>query len=339
MTLNQLKAFDAVCRFQSFTKASQALRISEPSVFRQAKTVEQASGAKLYAKTGRGIELTPDGRLFHAGVREILAKIERLEKMFKPVSADAAGGSLIVGGSHGPSVSLLPLLVAAFKEKHLHTRVLVRSRGSREIEQMLLVGKIEIGMVTRPSSSPLFTTTPYRKEKLVAFVSAKHPLANRTHLSPADVARGPLVVRQGREAKTWEIFKRIEARGHQLNILMECESAEAVKSAVLKGLGLGVLYRDHIESELKGGKLKILRLVGLSRVEINSYVVYRNDKPLSQNAEDFLTLMWDKQKKINRPWARQQTSDVWLRRGGDLLFVNNDAWVLEAARMYRMGTP
>jgi DNA-binding transcriptional LysR family regulator len=302
MTLNQLKVFDAVCRHLSFTRASETLHISEPSVFHQAKAVEQASGTTLYAKAGRGIALTHEGRLFHARVSEILAKLDRLEHMFKPASNGAAKGSLIVGGSYGLSASFLPLLVAVFKETHAQTHVLLRSRSSREIERLLLASQIEIAVITRPSTSPVFHVAPYRKEKLVAFVSTKHPLASRSHLSPADVARGPLIVRQGHEAKTWEIFKRVEAQGHELNILMECESSEAVKSAVSKGLGVGVLYRDHIESELKSGKLKILKLVGLSKVEINSYVVYRKDKVLSQNATDFLALLWERQKKkVSRP--------------------------------------
>jgi DNA-binding transcriptional LysR family regulator len=319
MTLNQLRVFDAVCRFQSFTKASEALRISEPSVFRQAKSVEQASGTKLYAKVGRGIELTPGGRLFYASVREILSRIDRLQQMFKPVANDPAGGSLVVGSSHGPSVSLLPLLVAAFKEKHASTHVSLRSRASREIEQMILAEKVEIGMITRPSTSLQITAAPYRREKLVAFVSAKHPLANRNALSAAEVAQGPLIVRQGREAKTWEIFKRIEAQGYDLNILMECESAEGIKSAVLKGLGLGVLYKDHIESELKSRKLRIVRIAGLGKVEINSYVIYRKDKPLSKNAEDFLAFLWDNQRKNTRPRATRQRSDGFLQKPNDLL--------------------
>jgi hypothetical protein len=56
----------------------------------------------------------------------------------------------------------------------------------------------------------------------------------------------------------------------------------------------------------------------LRKVEINSYVVYKKDKPLSQNAEDFLTLLWERQKKARRPSVHERASDVLLRAAGNL---------------------
>jgi LysR family transcriptional regulator, glycine cleavage system transcriptional activator len=82
MTLHQLKVFQAVSQHLNITKASKELRISQPSVFQQVKFLEDSYGTKLYRKTGRGIELTEEGRLFRLEVEEILRRVDSLEKKF-----------------------------------------------------------------------------------------------------------------------------------------------------------------------------------------------------------------------------------------------------------------
>jgi hypothetical protein len=79
---------------------------------------------------------------------------------------------------------------------------------------------------------------------------------------------------------------------------MECESAEAVKLAVMKCLGVGVLYRDHLKNEVRRGDLKILSIIDLKKIEIESFVVYKKDQPLSANAQEFLGLLHKSQRKF-----------------------------------------
>jgi DNA-binding transcriptional LysR family regulator len=126
---------------------------------------------------------------------------------------------------------------------------------------------------------------------VVAFVAAGHPLAKKQQLSLADVAQVPLIIRRGRLAKIRQYLDQIEKKGFQLNILMECESAEAVKIATMKGMGMGIAYRDHVELEVQKGEIKILKIPGVKRADAQSFVVYQKDRPLSPNAKDFLHLL------------------------------------------------
>ena len=82
---------------------------------------------------------------------------------------------------------------------------------------------------------------------------------------------------------------------------MECESAEAIKTAAVKGQGLGILYQDHVEAEVRRGQLKIVKASGLRRVETQSFVVYPKDKTLSQNALDFLAMLQEPPQKVEPP--------------------------------------
>jgi len=160
------------------------------------------------------------------------------------------------------------------------------------IERFILNSEVEIVVITNPSKSADLEVEPYRKEMVVAFVAAGHPLAKKQQLSLADVAQVPLIIRRrGRLAKTRQYLDQIEKKRFQLNILMECESAEAVKIATMKGMGMGIAYRDHVESEVQKGEIKILKIPGVKRADAQSFVVYQKDRPLSPNAKDFLHLL------------------------------------------------
>ena len=106
MTLNQIRAFVAVSKYLNITRAAESLSISEPSVFKQVKSLEDFCGVRLYRKVGRQIELTREGQLAQADVREILMRVERLGQRFTRAAPALTGGSLRVGGSHTPSVAL-----------------------------------------------------------------------------------------------------------------------------------------------------------------------------------------------------------------------------------------
>ena len=143
----------AVAKYLNFTKAAQELHISQPSVFRQFKLLEQDYGLKLYKKIGRGIELTQTGKLFIRYAKEVLLQVENLDKEFRRSPSVTNGASLKIGGSYGPSVAFLPSLLAAFKRSHSEVHPTLRSGNSRMIERMVLDSEVDIGLVTHPAAS------------------------------------------------------------------------------------------------------------------------------------------------------------------------------------------
>ena len=255
MTLNQIRAFVAVSKYLNITRAAESLSISEPSVFKQVKSLEDFCGVRLYRKVGRQIELTREGQLVQTDLREILMRVERLGQRFKQTAPALTGGSLAVGGSHTPSVALIPSLLARFKESHPRTQIIFRTKRSRGIEQLVLQSKVEIGVITNPSNSSLLRFLPYREENIVVAVSTKHPLAKKSELSLAEVAQAPLIIKKGRQGRPSEFLRQIESQGFKLNVLMQCESGQAIKIAVMQGMGIAILYRDQVEAELEAGSL------------------------------------------------------------------------------------
>src|SRR5437870_3616934 len=230
MTLHQLSIFAAAGKLLSVTKAGWELHISQPSTSQQLKLLEEECEVRLYKKNGHGIELTREGRLFLKEAAPILLQVEKLKRIFSLKLHENEARLLTVGGSHAPSASFLPWLASIFRETHPHTRLILRTDNSLLIEELVRNLDVEIAVITNRAASPRLIYEPCRREELVFFASSKHLVARRQQLTLAELARIPLVVfGRGKVGGAANILNQIEERGFDLNIVMHCETAEAVK--------------------------------------------------------------------------------------------------------------
>lgn len=287
LTLHQLHVFETVSRCLSISKASKELHVSQPSVFQQVKFFEQYCGVKLYKKLGRGLELTHEGMSLRIDVLEILHRVDKLRQKIGSTASIPYTTLLTIGRTHGISLSNLVRVVAVFKRTHPLVQLSVRTERSFQIERLVLKSQVEIGLVTDPSESPSLLIESYRKKPVVAFCASSYPLAKKRCLTLADLAQVPLIVRRG-SLGTRQYLNQLQEKGLKLNNFMEYESAEEVKIATMKALGVGIAFRGHIEPELHTADIKILKISGLRSVSAQSFIIFQRDRPLSANAQDFL---------------------------------------------------
>jgi DNA-binding transcriptional LysR family regulator len=292
MTVHQLKIFLAVSKHSSITLASQELRISEPSVYQQVKSLQASFGRQLYRRVGRGIKLTSDGKALCTEAVEIVERLEAMEKKFGGMPAHGAAASLVIGGSHVFSNSLLTTLVATYKQGRPDVHIGLRTKSSGVIEQLVLNAEVDIGLITNPSYSADLILEPFRQETMVVVVAPDHPLARKKQLTLAELAQGPLIIRERKKSASRRILQQMAQLGLRPNIFMTCDSAQTVKAAVMRGLGLGILYQDHARHEIRAGHMKLVTIQGLKKVNVQSFIVYKKiGAPLGDAARDFLELL------------------------------------------------
>lgn len=299
MSLYRLKIFNTVAKWGSITKACGEIHISQPAVSRQLRLLEQDCGVKLYKTTGRGIELTEQGQLFLREADSFLGQVEKLLKLFKTKPIDKETGTLTVGASYSPSASILPSVLATFQQTRPDLKLILRTDSSAAIEQLVLNLEIEIAVISRPSHSPLLIYEPYRQQELAFFVSSKHPLAKRPKLTLTELAKTPFVTLTGKtdEANVLSFLEAIKKRGLGLNVLMQCEFPEAVKTVVRTTMVAGILDRAFLDWDLKRGDLRIVNVPEL-RMQYDSFIIYLKEKTFSSEAQTFLNLLRDYRKEL-----------------------------------------
>jgi DNA-binding transcriptional LysR family regulator len=298
MNLNRIKLFSIVARYSNITKASQALHVSQSSVSHQMRLLQSEYRSTFYNKNGRGVELTTAGRLFLAQVDPILKQFEDFNEKFKIPQTTKTGSPLLVGGSYGLSSERLPSVIIDFQKKYPQVQVALRAGNHTAIEQLVLKGDVEVALITFPDSLPRLVMEPYSRQRIAAFVSVHHPLAKRANPTVAEILTNSFVVRGelGPESNFNKMLGGLEKKGYALKISSYFDSPEAVKVAVQKGTGVGLLYEGLIRPEVQRGAFKILKLAGL-KLYAHSFIVYHKDRPLSESARQFLQLL--RQRKRN----------------------------------------
>jgi LysR family transcriptional regulator, transcriptional activator of the cysJI operon len=286
MTFHQLRIFKAVAQHLNVTHAANELHVSQPCVSTQLKLLENEFGVQFYAKHRQGIKLTKEGLLFLRRIRPIVQQAEELQKLFA-IRAGRERIVLEIASTQNAAVGLLNGILTDFRKGHPNVNLALRSAQSRVVEQMVINDEVEIGIITNPSYNPQLITRPFSSEEVVAVVSSKHPLARKSELSNRELSTTPTLVRMG-----GIILKELQQAGLKLNVSMECESSEPLKTAVESGLGLGFFYRSTVEGSLQSGRLKSIRISGLKEITIKSVIVYLKNKKLSLPAREFITLLY-----------------------------------------------
>ena len=289
MLLDRIELFVTVAKHHNLGKTARAMHVSASSVCQRLKSLENDFGVKLYKKNKEGIELTGAGHTLLTRGSEVLSQLDTLRKTLNENASEAAR-SLIVGGTYSPSVKYLPAAIAAFQKTHPDVKVTFLTSDSASVQKWVQNSAVDIAIIQSPSESFDCEMEHFAVDNLTFFAHPTHPLAKKKKLDLEDLAQNPLVIREGTGA-TYKMLEQLTRRGLTLNVTLRCVSPEAVKAAVRRKMGLGVLFYNLIEEDIKRKDLKSLKFPGLPKLVASSYIVYSKNKPLSCVAKDFLTLL------------------------------------------------
>jgi LysR family transcriptional regulator, transcriptional activator of the cysJI operon len=302
MNFAQLMAFEAVAKNCSITKAAQLLRVTQPSVSKHLKNLEQTYRVALFERNAGAMELTEEGRIFLRRVSGILLHLEKLKEELSPAANLVKSEPLKVAGSYAASALLLPSVLASFKRKHRETPIILRTGSTKNVKSMLLNSEVEIALLNQSAGNPNLAAEAFREERLVMFAAPNHPLVKKKEVTLSDLNNVSFVTTggKGRVSTTEKILKRVRHRGLRARVAIRCGTPEAVKAIVRKGIGVGILFRDTVIPEIRKKAFKPINFPGV-RLIGRSYIVYYKNRPLSTNAREFLSLLRRKADKVRQP--------------------------------------
>jgi DNA-binding transcriptional LysR family regulator len=297
LNLNRIELFINVAKHHNLGKTARERHVSASSVCQRLKSLEDDFGVKLYKKNKEGIRLTGAGESLLTTGSEVLNQLENLRKTLNRDS-EIAAQSLTIGGTYNPSAKYLPSAIAAFQKIHPDVKVTFLTADRASIEKLVRESEVEVAIIQSRSKSSDFHTEHFAADTLTFFAHPMHPLAKKKRLFLQDLSQTPLIVREG---ATEKMLKQLTHSGITVNVALRCVTPDAVKAAVRKKMGLGILFYNMIEEDIKGKKLKTLKFPGLQKLEGNSYIVYTKHKPLSHAANDFLALLRSMKTHLQNP--------------------------------------
>lgn len=242
MNFTQLRAFHAVASAGGFTRGAARLGLSQPALTVQVRALEQAYGLELFRRRGQRTELTEFGREVFRQAQQLFARLDDLEQLL------GAAGSLRTGrlalGADGP-FAVMDLL-AAFLQRYPGMRVTMRLGNATRALADLREGHTDVAVLNLIEQGNDLFSRPLLRDRLVMLVKAGHEWAERTAVDFDELSAAPLILREPGSATRALLADAFAAADLVPRVALELGSREAVREAVLAGLGIGVVFAREL---------------------------------------------------------------------------------------------
>lgn len=257
MADRRLQVFHAVAKHRSFTKAAEALYMTQPAVTFQVKQLEEQFNARLFDRSHGRISLTSAGELVLDYAERILKLSGELEARMAETSGEIAG-PLAIGASLTNGEFILPQVIGEFQALHPRVQIHLAVGNSELIESRVAERTLDLGFIESPSHLATLETEEICEDELVVICAPGSPISRMRRAEPTRLLEQPYVRREPGSG-TREFADRY-LRGHgispdDLNVVMELASTVAIKSVVETGLGFSLMSRTAIVKELRLGTL------------------------------------------------------------------------------------
>ena len=281
----RLKVFQSVARNLSFTKASQELFISQPAITKHIQELESTYQTRLFDRQGGKISLTESGQLLLEHCERILEEYRKLEYEMHLLHNQYTG-ELRLGASTTIAQYVLPPMLGTFISKFPQEELSVLNGNTREMEAALQEHRIDLAMVEGVTRLPNLRYTPFLEDELVVMVRTGSRLPVDDEITPQQLARLPLVLRE-RGSGTLDVFERAMLQHNiklsTLHVLMYLGSTESIKLFLEHTDCLGVVSIRSVSRELYAGRLRVVEVKGLEmKREFNFAQLQGQESGLSQ---------------------------------------------------------
>lgn len=288
MDIRDLEVFLAVAKYLNFTRAGEEIHLSQPSISVRIHQLEEELGVKLFEQAGKKVLLTEAGHLLVPYARRVVADLENVRQVMKEYQG-LEQGSLRIGASTTPGMYLIPRIITQFKGVYPKIDISLSIENTRRVEEGIVKNEFDLGFVGGHLINEEVETIPWLIDEIVLVVPSSHPLALQQQIKLIDLAKERLIFREPGSATRAVIENNFRTRNLQVKAAVELGNPEAVKQAVVSGLGIAFLSKFSVETELKAKVLVIVKVQELS-ISRELKMVYRKGKHLSRATKAFIEM-------------------------------------------------
>ena len=283
--LPQLSVFEAVARLGSYTKAAEELYMAQPTVSVQMKKLAETVGLPLVEQIGKRVHLTEAGRVIHATCNDLFSTLGQLEEKLSDLRGMNSGRLQLAVSTTGKYFA--PRVLAAFVKQHpgvevslqIHNRTTLLERMARNLDDLYI-------FASAPTDSDVVTQF-ILPNPMVPYAAANHPLAGQKNIPFSRFAEEPFLIREsgsGTRMIAREIFAQHDC---EPKVRMELSTNEAIKQAIIAGLGVSIMSRYTLGLDVAHEQLAVLDVQGFP-VERSWYFAYPAGKQLPLLAKAFM---------------------------------------------------
>ncbi len=289
MDLWQLHIFCKVVELKSFSKAGEAVHLSQPTVSSHIKDLEDHFATQLIDRMSRKVSPTKAGELLYDYAHRLLSLRNKAESAM----AEFAGkirGHLAIGGSTIPAGYILPRVIGYFSNTYPDVRVSLVVGDTSEILAKTMSGRIELSLVGALSKEKSLHQTELISDDMVLVIPDQHKWRRRRRIKIQELMKEPFIIREEGSGTLKSIEQALNQKNlsvGDLNIVAVLGSTEAVRQAIISKAGVSILSTIAVAEACHYGKLKTLKIEGL-QLNRHFYLTTHRQRSLSPLGRAFI---------------------------------------------------
>lgn len=286
MDIRHLEYFTEVARHKSFTKAAQVLHITQPTISKMIKALEEELGVTLFCRSARQIELTDAGVAVFNQAQQILSSFQNLTFELNDVM-NIKKGNIKIGLPPIASSSVFPRIIGEFNKAYPAISLQIIEVGSKMVEHGVEDGTLDIGVVcTLPTKEDVFDMFSLVRDPLMLVINSDHRLAERDTVSFADLKEESFVLYREDFSLHDRIVEKCLQCGFHPKVVCESSQRDFMTEAAAANLGVALLPKK-ICSELDGKRVRAIPLAEPA-IYLHLAVIWKKDKYMSFAAREWL---------------------------------------------------
>jgi len=285
ISVRQLEVLDAVGKAGSVTAAASALHLTQPAVSMQLRQLEEQLELSLFEPVGRGLQITEPGRDLAALAGELLLRLDDFALAARELRGVRRGRVRL--GIVSTAKYFAPRLLANFLKSHPGLDLKLNVYNREHIIEQLQSYTIDLGIMGRPPEGASLVGTPFAPNLLAIVAAPSNPLSLRNQLTPEDLEQERFIVREPGSGTRIAMDRYFADAGVTIDPIMEADSNETIKQAIMAGIGIGLLSLHTVRLEQAAGRLVTLRVAGLP-LRRQWYAVHSRQRRLTPSAKEFL---------------------------------------------------
>ena len=289
MDIHKLAVYCRVIELKSFTRAAEALLLSQPTVSEHIRSLEEETGQLLLNRLGREIRPTEAGTILYSYAVKVLRLLEEAKQALDQY-AGKLSGRLRIGAGTIPGTYILPKQIGEFKKRYPDISISLRIAGSKTIAAEILSGELEMGVLGACWKEPGLSWQKLFHDDLIVAVPAAHPWAGQKEIRLKQLLDEQFITRDHSSGTRLAVENILEAHGlkpAKRKIIADMGSTEAVREAVKAGIGIAILSSRAIEVDLQQGTLAAISIKGV-QMQRPFYLVTRKNLSLSPLCTTFI---------------------------------------------------
>ena len=288
MDLWQLHIFCKVVELKSFSKAGDAVHISQPTISSHIKDLEDHFGCRLIDRLSKNVSPTKAGELLYDYARQLLALKDETETAISEFQGKIKG-SLSAGGSTIPGTYMLPKLMGGFLALYPGVNLSLTIGDTLKITTETANGNIEISIVGALSDSKMVSQEKIFNDEMRLIICENHKWAARSSVTLDELVKEPFILREdgsGTRKAIEDSLRNVGASCDDLNAVVEMGSTEAVIQGVKNGVGVSIVSPVALSDVLSSKSISVLSIEGVS-LSRSFYLTVHGRKTLSPLAASF----------------------------------------------------